>query len=423
MKILWFANTPCGAREKLDPNTYDGGWLSSLESALVEKTNIDVSIAFYWGEKLAPFKYKNTMYYPIFRKRSGSKFGRLVSRLENKTKNVFEIDQMLQIVQQVNPDVIHIHGTEDNFGLIQEFICKPTVISIQGLLSPYLEKYFSGISKFDAFLYEGVVAKALFNSASVYYNIMNKRGGQERIILSMSNYILGRTDWDRRITRVLSPKSKYFVGNEMLRTLFYSNNWSKKRVANEPFRIITTMTGGLYKGLESIVKTAQILCENDSIKFEWIVIGQTEADSLAKIVKRWLKVDFKSLNIHLVGLKSEQELVDSLSKADIYCQVSHIENSPNSVCEAMLLGMPIVATYAGGTDSIVENKKEGLLVQDGDPYSIAGAILELFFDYEKSLYLANNARAKAKERHSKDLIVNNLIHTYEIINGTNLFIS
>lgn len=69
-----------------------------------------------------------------------------------------------------------------------------------------------------------------------------------------------------------------------------------------------------------------------------------------------------------------------MGNTGIFIHPSHIDNSPNGLCEAMLLGMPIIAIYAGGIPSLLVNRREGLLVQDGDPYAMAGAIIELLKD-------------------------------------------
>ena len=69
----------------------------------------------------------------------------------------------MNIINLYNPDIIHVHGTEDNFGLIQFYTKKPVVISIQGLLNP-LKKYFSGIPKNIAVKYETFVRKLVFLS-------------------------------------------------------------------------------------------------------------------------------------------------------------------------------------------------------------------------------------------------------------------
>lgn len=414
MKILWFANTPCGSSGKLDPNLNIGGWLNSLEEELVMSENVELSICFYWNEKLDSFKFKKTIYYPIFRTGNGSKSRRLINRALNVNNDKNEIQQLLKVIELVKPDVIHVHGTEYNFGLIQAHTNIPIVISIQGIISPYREKYFSGIPFLAAIWHEGLMAKLLFLSVIVWYNEMKRSGLRERTILSQARFIIGRTDWDRRVTRVLAPKSRYFIGNEMLRSTFYENQWNKNQFGN-PIQIVTIMSGGLYKGLETIVKTATILKEYNIKDFDWTIIGQDEKSDLVKIVKGWLKTDFKSIDVRLVGNKNEKELVELLLKSDIYCQVSHIENSPNSLCEAMLLGMPIIASFAGGTDSILESRKEGLLVQDGDSYSLAGAILEMGEDYNKAAEMGRLARVRALERHNKELILNEILTIYNSI--------
>lgn len=410
MKILWFANTPCGASELLAPNLNVGGWLKALEEQLVCKEGVELFICFYWKYNIPPFKHKQTHYYPIYH----SKYYNIINRVFIHTNDSEDKSNLLRVIETVNPDIIHIHGTEENFGLVQEATNIPIVISLQGILSPYSEKYFSGIPAFRAFLYEGLKVKLLFNSEIWSYARIKKNALREKKILSKAGNILGRTDWDRRVSTVLAPSSRYFLGDEILRQSFYSNDWNKSTFS-KPIQIVTTMSGGLYKGLETIVKTAAILSQTPGFNFEWTVIGQKENDILPKIVKRWLKIEYKKLNINLVGNKNEKQMVDIICNSDIYCQLSHIENSPNSVCEAMLLGIPVIASFAGGTDSILENRKEGILVQDGDPYSYAGAIIEMSSCFEKSLELAKAAKKRAHKRHNANDIVERLISTYQEI--------
>jgi glycosyltransferase involved in cell wall biosynthesis len=96
-------------------------------------------------------------------------------------------------------------------------------------------------------------------------------------------------------------------------------------------------------------------------------------------------------------------------------QVSHIENSPNSLAEAMLLGMPCIASFAGGTSSLLENYKEGILYQDGDPYYLTGLILKLINNEKKRKIYSQNAREKAQVRHEPDKIYSKLKQSYEDI--------
>lgn len=419
MKILWFANTPCGASQMLVPNLVVGGWLSSLQQQLEINTDVEMHICFYWNKNLEPFRIGNTMYYPVFRKNTGSKLERLVNRAIGSNNDSNEVLALLRIVNQVNPEVIHIHGSEENFGLIKASTSIPIVISIQGILLPYVEKYYAGIPKITAILNERLLSKVLFTSTKAVYKNLYASAKREEKIFSLNKFYIGRTNWDRRVSGLLSQEYKYFSVDEIIRPNFYLKKWNKNKFP-ETLQIVTTMSGGLYKGLEVIVKTASLLVAKKSINFEWIVIGQTEKNDLSILVKKWLKVNYKSINIKLVGSKSEIEVANILLESDIFCQVSHIENSPNSLCEAMLIGMPIIASFAGGTDSMLENNKEGVLVQDGDYYSLAGAIIEMSNDFNTAKEIANNASKRAHIRHAPEKIVEELLVAYkEIINSEN----
>jgi glycosyltransferase involved in cell wall biosynthesis len=81
----------------------------------------------------------------------------------------------------------------------------------------------------------------------------------------------------------------------------------------------------------------------------------------------------------------------------------------------MLLGMPAVATYAGGVSSLLTDKKEGILVQDGDPYAMAGAIAELIRQRNYANSLGVNARDRAIARHDPGKIVNDVINIYSSV--------
>lgn len=414
MKVLWFTINPSGATEYLKPNEPHGGWMSSLEKELKKTPNIEIHVCFYWNTVLEAFEYKNVFYHPVYRKNTKTKLQRLLNRLFFFQNDKIEILKLLDVVNDVNPDVIHIHGAEENFGLLQKYCNINSVVSIQSILSPYLIKYYSGISKFSAFWNEGIKSKLLVNSAQYNYRLTKRNAIREIEIYNFTKNVIGRTNWDKRISRLLAPNSNYYIGNEILRESFYNNRWNKNNF-DSCFKIVTTMSGGLYKGLETIVETARLLKQNNFNSFTWTVVGQSESSSISKLVKKWLKINFDELNIKLVGLKTEIELVDILVNSDVYCQVSHIENSPNSVCEAMLLGMPIIASFAGGTDSIIENNIEGVLLQDGDSFSFAGAIIEMFGNFDKSKILANNAFIRANNRHNTQNIVNELLNTYNTV--------
>ena len=113
----------------------------------------------------------------------------------------------------------------------------------------------------------------------------------------------------------------------------------------------TTSSPSIYKGFEMVIDTAKILI-HAGVAFEWRVAGLRRmirwCDWSAKR-ERWMT--WGALKIRLLGTLPEEAVADQLMNSDAYIQVSHIENSPNSVCEAMLAGVPVIASFAG--DGIV----------------------------------------------------------------------
>ena len=415
MKILWFTNTPCSAIEKLGMTLNLGGWLSSLENEINKEPEVELAICFYSYQCLEPFNYNGTQFYPVFRQVKKNKVNRLIKRFfPILNDDAREVKELLKVVNEFNPDIIHVHGTEDNFGLLQFYSNISIVISIQGFLNPYSEKYFSGIPFYIASKYEGIIFKLLALGIKRSYKQFKKNAELEKKILKEAKYIIGRTEWDRRIISILSLQSQYFVGNEILRSEFYKNEWNKKRFDN-PIQIVSISGDALYKGFETIVSTAQILTKNIDLKFVWKVIGLNNKSKIVRVVKKWKGVNFQSINIQLLGSKNENELIEILLNSDIYCQTSHIENSPNSLCEAMLLGMPIIASYAGGTCSLLKDKEEGLLIQDGDSYSLAGAIIELKSNYPMACKYGNAAKIRSFQRHNSKLVKEEYLKIYKMI--------
>ena len=106
-----------------------------------------------------------------------------------------------------------------------------------------------------------------------------------------------------------------------------------------------------------------------------------------------------------------------LANAHVFAIASYIENSPNSLCEAMLLGMPCVASYTGGIPSLITENKDGLFFPIGDAASLADRIRQIFNDDALAERLGHLARKRAVVRHQKDTIIKQLVTTYQEVSS------
>ena len=339
-----------------------------------------------------------------------TRIARLASRWRHDTETEWELKQCRKIISRFRPEIIHVFGTERSFGLLAGEVQAPLVVHIQGNVTVYARKWFSGLTPFDVLRFgnirDFVHGVGPFHE---YYQFLNV-AAREREIFQRCRYFMGRTAWDRRITRILSPKSTYYHCDELLRPAFSRNTWCPHGRGN-PI-LWSTVRNATYKGLETIVEVAGLLQVRAGMKVEWKVAGVTANDAVVRIIERKHRVRMSAKGIALLGAVDELDLLNGLLGADIYVHPSHIDNSPNAVCEAMMLGMPVVSTAAGGIPTIVQDGREGILVQDGDPYSMAGAIQELWSDQDLQEVLGRNARIRALERHDPEQIARRVLEIY-----------
>ena len=411
LRVLWFSTTPSLAGAALGTPTAGGGWIRSLEHEV--RDHVDLSVAFYHDEDRPPFRQDSTTYHPMPRPRR-SRSGRAVRRLTGALESEADVARLMDVVDAVGPDVIHVHGTEGPFGLLQRHTGIPVLLSIQALLTVYDLKYFSGLDRRSAGRSAGLNERLVRNSYADRHRRIAKQAEREREMLRMTRRLTGRTDWDRRVTSVLAPDATYDVVHEILRPAFYDRVW--RPPGNTDLQLLTTTGPNLYKGLETLLRCARLLDER-GVRYRWNVAGLAPGDPFVTLFERALGTPL-SPHVHLLGVLDDAALAEQMLASDLYVGVSHIENSPNSLCEAQLVGMPCVSTYAGGTSSLVTDGHDGILVQDGDPYAMAGAVLELASDPGHAAELAARARVRASARHDRTAVTESVLRIYrELVSG------
>ena len=394
-------------------------WMTTLEDVVKGKEGIDLTVAYYcdMSSYEPPFDFDGVHYYPIVNK-GGSYIAKFRERVESQEeRDKILLKRLSKVVDDVQPDIIHIHGTESNFGLLTGVIDNiPLVISLQGIISPIVERYYSGIPQNIAvkcdtwkdYLHQ-------INEKKVFSNYCHA-AKREQKILSQSKYVIGRTQWDKEILSLMAPKAKYYVVNEILREGFRNNIWLKLET-KDAFIITSTLSNGIYKGYETVLRCAKILKKMAPFQFEWRIIGCTEQYKYVKAAILLTGISPKEVGVSFLGSKKEDEMFVLLKETHLYVQTSHIENSPNALCEAMVMGMPCVASNVGGTATMLKDGVEGLLYPDGDPYILASTIVKAKSSYDSMLALGETARKKALERHDKYNVAAELFFAYNKVIG------
>ena len=408
MKVLWFEiSTP--SRYK-DDGRVVCGWQDALENIVKDCSEIELYIAFETEERDAKVKViDGVTFIPLVTRYSFAE-----RKLSNWTWKVNE-DKVIplgrKVIEEYKPDIIHVFGNEWPFGLLAQYTDIPLVIHIQGSIIPYNNALYP--PKYNGYTFVRAAGWNLrkdWHRLFGYYKDKSRLTMEERTWKCVKHY-MGRTSWDKALVNTLTKGSTYHHVEEALRPTFLENKklWSWPKGGK--LRLLSTGCSSFWKGIDVMLKTAHVLKEA-GVDFEWNVAGGLSGE-LKEIVEKKEGLRYADNNINILGFCTPERLIDIMCNSTMYVHTAYIENSPNSICEAQLVGMPIVSTMVGGISTLVSNGEEGDLLPANDPWQIANAIIELSKDKERMMRYSKNSREHALERHNPENIMNQLLKCYK----------
>lgn len=403
MRVLWCTLTP----GLYDEKNY-GTWIASLQSAIMKyRPDIKLGILFE-DEKLVKCVKNDVHYFPI--NKFNSKLIKYYFKINDRINWSLLSPQISNVLNEFEPDIIECFGSEWQYGLIRTITNIPVLIHMQGFRNyiDYAGK--AALSNIDIYkCYHFNPIKCL----RYRYGLTKEkfRNDIELKIMKINKFYTGRTEWDRDIVSYLSNDGKYFHCEEVIRPAIYNARKKWKYHANKKLRLISISCASIIKGNEIILQTAKILKEL-GVDFEWRVTGRKDIFSQFE-VKTGLR--HEDLCIKLLGLIETEMIIDELSSADLYIHPSIIDNSPNSLCEAQLIGTPVLSSFVGGIKHLVDNGKTGFFYPYNEPFSLAFLIMNLIGNIELLKEVSENEIVVSHRRHNPETIANRMHEIYNAI--------
>lgn len=336
-------------------------------------------------------------------------------KLENKFK---------QITKDFNPDIVHCFGTEYPHTLaMTKAFDKPEkiLIGIQGLCYKCADAYMVGVPEVvqKTKTFRDVIKK---DSMLKQKEKFEMRGQYEKEALTRAMHVTGRTHWDRECVGEISS-AKYHFMNETLRSVFYDGMWDEKECVlhsifmsqgDYPLKGLHIVLEALPKILEKYPDTLIYVAGNDLTAYKSLK-QKLKISGYGKYLRYLMKKNGLLGHIKFLGKLSAKEMKERYLKSNLYVCASSLENSPNSLGEAMLLGVPAVAPYTGGIPSIFEKDKDGLMFEPGNASELAEKIIYLFEHPTKMLEYALQAKEHAKVTHNPEANYRRLLEIYQEI--------
>ena len=416
MKVLWLSSANILADEKKGSGYNGKGWIGSLLDAVREfAPGVHTDIAFI-GSGNSDVTTRNGVTFHSIGSRKPEGLKKLVFNWTGKPEEVYD-DNILDIVERSQPDLVHIFGAESK--LASGLTCIngiPVILHIQGILNECTGLFFPEDIKRSDFMDNASFFNEMIlrNGYLHLYEDFRRRAEKEKKYLSATRFAMGRTEWDKAVLGKFS-NAEYFHVDEVLRPEFYANagTWKYRKYGKNKIQLISTISEMPYKGIDVILKTASIL-KSKGLEFEWNVAGVREKSDLVRIFEKKYGISGKESGVNFTGIKTPDEIVGMITGSDIYIHPSYIENSPNSLCEAQMTGIPAIAADTGGIPSIAGYGKASLLYPNGDAAALAGSIYQLSSNPEYAEQIGKRGQNIAAKRHDKRHIVSDLLAAYEM---------
>ena len=412
MKILWIVNIiPCDYATFLgNACTVGGGWIDSMIGQMKRHDDIQLTVV-----------CKNdNVDSPSHAAVDGVSYVSILYKWSLK-------EQCRSILKDVRPDLVQIDGTEFPHATAMFNTAKkdgiPTLISMQGVLNG-LYPYECGELPIDEMMF----SCSLTNIFAAWTLFLRKvkwfkpRMKAEQAILTQAEYVTGRTEWDHAHLHALNPKAKYFACNRILRSPFYSTAWDISKI--ERHSIYVGNGYSALKGLHFMLQALPLLIRDyPDVKLYVSGVRPYEEHDKRPLTKqgyaRYIKKMVKQLDLesHVIftGPLQADGMVERFLKTHVYVLCSTIENSPNTLGEAMLVGTPCVSSYAGGAPEMAVDGKEALFYRSNDPALLAWAVKRIFDNDTLAMELSQNARQHALVTHDPVANGNNLVSIYHAI--------
>ena len=258
--------------------------------------------------------------------------------------------------------------------------------------------------------------------------ILSKRNSSTKCIISIRND--PHKEYPNFIFRIAAKILYPFTDGVVFQTKDAKDYFSKK-IQNKSRIIFNQVDEKFYNTpllskREGIITTGRLVDQKnhemlirafssvaDSVTDNLYIYGEGELKSHLEDVIRELHMEQR---VFLMG--SSKNVPEILSKANVFVLSSDFEGMPNSLLEAMAMGLPCISTDCpcGGPKSIIKNGENGLLTTVGCADELSEAIKSICCDTDFKDKIAKNARLSANEFNS-ETVLNNWINYIENVSS------
>lgn len=318
------------------------------------------------------------------------------------------------LIKAENPDAIVIFGTEKPYTLAAVRLCESagvlhkTALFAQGMACACADHYAEGVPPhiIRRWTLRDVLRRSNIRAEQRH---MQQLAADEKAAVQAVRHFIGRTTLDRAVQRLYQPAAAYYRCNDILRSVFYDGQWSYDRC--EPQRIFVSQYYYPLKGFHYLLRAASLLLSKYP-KLTLVAAGynpivrspaqrELKDSSYIRYLKSLVVRYGLERHIELPGEVDERQMKAEYLRANVFVLPSTIENSPNSLGEAMLLGVPTVAADVGGVSDFAAHRREAYLYPSSSVQLLAYYLDALLSNPRRAAAMGEAAKKRAERDYDR----------------------
>jgi glycosyltransferase involved in cell wall biosynthesis len=403
MKVLWLSN------KLLSPNDEGktGTWLDALAEMLINSGEVELgNIAFGPVSEMTRMDWGPVRQWAVPKKMSFS----------NGLPHRRDLSGILNATEMFSPDLVQVWGTECFWGLLtaRKYITKPVLLEIQGLKYAIAPVYSGGLTFREQLSCIGL--KECINRSSIF-QVRRKYeawGKMEKEIIAGHHFISTMLKWASSQVRAINPACRTFRCDRMLRKPFYT---AVPHYGIKNCRIFCSAAySSPFKGLHVALRAMSHLKDRFP-KVELRIAGALQR----KGVRRDGYIDWINREVERLGVRSSivwlgalnaPELIREIQNCAVVVVPSFMESYGLALSEAMILGVPVVSSFAGSLPDLARHNDTALFFPPGDSFACAFQMERILNDRNLAIQISQKARQSALARHDPERILTNQLAIY-----------
>lgn len=347
------------------PPAHHATWLPPIAAGLEYQTDLEI----HWITLTKAVSRYQTVHH------LGQTFHLLPRRklsVEILTQFIRERKAIRQLLQTLQPDLVHAWGTEQGYALAAADWTGRSLLSIQGILTVCCQRtQMPWLTRIQAI--------------------------SERKALAKTQHLTVESPWGAQHLRTLAPNAEITLLEYGVDPACFP---MKRDLSEKPVAVFLGTVSHL-KGSDTLLKA---FSDPRLAAIELHLYG----DGDRRLIDRQ---DYPP-NIQFKGHQSRQKALEALSHAWCLVHPTRADTSPNAVKEARVIGLPVITTPEGGQTQYVENGISGYIHPAGDTEQLIRAVLAVTATQETSLTIGANRQAHCRALLAPTKTTEKLIRLY-----------